>query len=58
LGFLRIFFQPDNLILDEKLDDRLRRYKDIEQKHQSNVGARRKQYEDSLANIPKDNVKL
>ncbi|MFA5230199.1 MAG: hypothetical protein WC422_02025 [Candidatus Paceibacterota bacterium] len=53
---LKTFFQSNNLILDEKFDDRLQRYKDIEQKRQSNVDDRKKKLENIMANIPKNNT--
>lgn len=56
LSVLKTFFQSNNLILDEKFDDRLQRYKDIEQKRQSNVDDRKKKLENIMANIPKNNT--
>lgn len=53
---LKHFFQPSNLILDEKFDDRLQRYQNIEQQHQSNIENRKKNYGDIMANIPKNNT--
>lgn len=55
---LKKFFQPDNLILNEKFDDRLQRYKDIEKHRQSSVDVRKKKFENIMANIPKNNTKF
>lgn len=58
LSVLQAFFQPNNILLSENINDRLNRYQNIEKERQSSVQERRDQSEKILANIPKDNKKF
>jgi hypothetical protein len=58
LSTLNVFFQPANLILDENIDNRFNRYKNIEQQKQSTIDERRVEAERIVSNIPKGDKKF